>query len=151
LLPGLRDLRTPLAVGYLWVVVLWLLVHSWVPKSVKDVPAGPVHSLYELGAVLGAPVIFAAISFIAYLLGTLFRLRIFLVPRRAFQELASNGLRAFAGRLFMFGPAAFRIPAQLRTFVSTRLRETASDLPLTSHAEILNAKILKDYVGDSRR
>jgi hypothetical protein len=39
LLPGLRDLRTPLAVGYLWLVALWLALHKYLPASVVVLPA----------------------------------------------------------------------------------------------------------------
>ena len=71
LLPGLRDLRTPLAAGYLWMVGLWLLLHNKVPMSVAEAPAGPIKSLYEIGSLLGQAVILAALSFIAYLLGSM--------------------------------------------------------------------------------
>lgn len=69
LLPGLRDLRTPLAVGYLWLVTLWLLFHEWVPLTAESAPEGPVQSMYQLGTLSGATVVLAAISLVAYLLG----------------------------------------------------------------------------------
>jgi hypothetical protein len=27
-LPGLRELRAPLAAGYIWLITLWLLLHG---------------------------------------------------------------------------------------------------------------------------
>jgi hypothetical protein len=74
LLPGLRDFRTPLATGYLWVVALWLILHDWVPKTVEQA-TGPIRSLYELSSLLGTTVTLAAISFVAYLLGVMLRWR----------------------------------------------------------------------------
>ena len=67
LLPGLRDLRTPLAVGYLWLVGLWLLLHDRVPSSAS----APISSLYDLSAFLGTSAVLAAITFVAYLLGSI--------------------------------------------------------------------------------
>src|SRR5215203_1291268 len=69
LLPGLRDLRTPLATGYLWVVGLWLILHDRVPKSVEQA-TGPIRSLYELSDLHGATVTLAALTFVTYLLGS---------------------------------------------------------------------------------
>ena len=74
LLPGLRDLRTPLAVGYLWVVALWLLLHDWWPESV-EAATGPTKFLYELSALLGSAATLAALSFVVYLLGSMLRWR----------------------------------------------------------------------------
>lgn len=71
LLPGLRELRTPLAVGYLWLIWFWLLVGEPVPMKPEDAPTGSFHSIYLLGSVLGASVVLACISFVAYLFGTM--------------------------------------------------------------------------------
>jgi hypothetical protein len=55
LLPGLRNLRTPLAVGYLWIVALWLLLHDHIPKTLEQAATEPAKSLFELGSLLGGP------------------------------------------------------------------------------------------------
>jgi hypothetical protein len=36
LLPGLRDLRAPLAAGYLWLAAGWLYFAPLLPASVND-------------------------------------------------------------------------------------------------------------------
>jgi hypothetical protein len=82
LLPGIRDLRTPLATGYLWLVALWLVVHNHVPKSLHEAH-GPLRSLYELGGILGQGALVAAVSFIAYIMGSILLVRVS----------AKNGLR----------------------------------------------------------
>lgn len=67
LLPGIRDLRTPLAVGYVWLVVFWL----WIPASAKHMPThGVLGELAQLGQYVGATGLVAAASFCAYLMGT---------------------------------------------------------------------------------
>lgn len=33
LLPGLRDLRTPLAAGYIWLVAVWVALEPRIPNS----------------------------------------------------------------------------------------------------------------------
>jgi hypothetical protein len=44
-LPGLRDLRTPLATGPLWLIAVWLVVHNHVPLSTEQAQ-GPMRSLF---------------------------------------------------------------------------------------------------------
>lgn len=60
-------MRTPLTVGYLWLVLVWLL---WGDKFPKTKPAsGPVANLFELSQLIGRPATIAAFSFVAYVLG----------------------------------------------------------------------------------
>jgi hypothetical protein len=70
LLPGLRDVRTPLTVGYLWLFTAWLVFGEHVPKS-RPSGNGLVAQLFDLGGLLGKVAPIAALSFIAYLLGAL--------------------------------------------------------------------------------
>jgi hypothetical protein len=73
LLPGLRDVRTPLTVGYLWLVTGWL---TWADKVPRTRPAsdGLVSRVFELAEILGAAYAIAAVSFTAYVLGALLTL-----------------------------------------------------------------------------
>jgi hypothetical protein len=69
LLPGIRDLRTPLATGYIWLLTFWL----WTPARFKDttptvgVP-GDIARLAHYSGRLGVAI---AVSLIAYLIGVL--------------------------------------------------------------------------------
>lgn len=69
-LPGLREMRTPLAVGALWLVVGALIAAKWWDALLREVPGASalieVVTLRELSATV--PVI-AAATFLAYLLG----------------------------------------------------------------------------------
>jgi hypothetical protein len=137
LLPGLRDLRTPLAVGYLWLSALWLLVHAHIPRSIAEA-SGPLRSFYELGSFVGNAAVLAALSFIAYLLGSLLLVRI--SPRAyVFAEnepftkgsiepapipTSNTGIISFILGSYR-GKSLYR---QLSTFVEARLREAAEDL-----------------------
>lgn len=69
LLPGLRDLRVPLATGVLWLVVLWLASYPAIPSAGEA--TGLIGELYLLGAALGPTVELAVLSFIAYVVGIL--------------------------------------------------------------------------------
>jgi len=71
LLPGLRDLRAPLASGYLWLITVWLaLKHAgWLPAK-RPPGNGEVAQLWSLGGALGKTVLLAALSFLAYLVGS---------------------------------------------------------------------------------
>jgi hypothetical protein len=75
LLPGLRDLRTPLATGYLWLVVIWLLTHNRLPMTMQQAPAA-LKPLYQLGSILGATAVLTALSFIAYVTGSLLAFKV---------------------------------------------------------------------------
>jgi hypothetical protein len=69
ILLGLREIRTPLAVGYLWLVALWIGLQADVPSRVEA--TGTIRSLYEIGdtaTLVGGPV---ALSFVAYLAGAI--------------------------------------------------------------------------------
>ena len=61
LLPGLRELRAPLAAGYLWLFAAWLAFDGDVPE-----PAG-ASEFFEQFKGLGAA---AALTFAAYLIGS---------------------------------------------------------------------------------
>jgi hypothetical protein len=68
LLPGIRQVRTPLATGYVWLLTFWL----WIPEQLKntapsDVPADIMRVVLYAGRIAEG----IAISFAAYLIGAL--------------------------------------------------------------------------------
>ncbi len=68
LLPGIRELRAPLAAGYIWLLVGWLLLHDRIPGD-GDAPV--VSDLYDLADIVGRVGVAAAASLAAYLIGSL--------------------------------------------------------------------------------
>jgi hypothetical protein len=69
LLPGLRDLRSPLAGGALWLLFIWLLVHGWVGDTATLLSYWPLAPLAEVFKEAGPVGLSLAIGFAAYLLG----------------------------------------------------------------------------------
>lgn len=67
LLPGLREVRTPLTCGYVWLVVAWLLVGAEIPTERPSSQA--LALLWDLGTHVGKVGVLAAVSFAAYLVG----------------------------------------------------------------------------------
>lgn len=67
LLPGLRDLRAPLAAGYLWLTGLWLLLADSIPS--RGTATGVIADAYILVGALGHAPAIAILSFVAYVLG----------------------------------------------------------------------------------
>lgn len=67
LLPGLRDLRTPLATGYIWLISLWLLIHGRIPA--RQHADGAALAVYQLRDEIGRPASLAAVSFLAFVVG----------------------------------------------------------------------------------
>jgi hypothetical protein len=68
LLAGIRQIRAPLAAGYLWLVPVFFAVRA--PTSVDATP-GPLRQLLRVVPELGQPATAEAVSFVAYLVGSL--------------------------------------------------------------------------------
>jgi hypothetical protein len=124
LLPGLRQLRAPLAAGYLWLIAAWLAFAHAVPRPSEARP-GPLKDLYDLGALVGVATVLAAATFVAYVVGVLSvqitaaalpRLGVF---RRRRGALRSKGPIPPAER----GNGALRVVLELRMAVATPSRE----------------------------
>jgi hypothetical protein len=69
LLPGLREIRAPLAAGYLFLVTAWVLFHDRV--DVGPGASATVDAIEGLKDQLGTGAFAAALSFLAFLLGAL--------------------------------------------------------------------------------
>jgi hypothetical protein len=69
LLPGFRELRTPLAVGWTWLVAVWLLTWNAIPP--RNHATGIELRLYQLSASLGTAKVLVIGAFVAYLVGSL--------------------------------------------------------------------------------
>jgi hypothetical protein len=67
LMPGLRQLRVPLAAGVVWIVIAWLL---WARNLAPPGRAtGLLEQTYALMSFLGATVALGLLGFAAYLIG----------------------------------------------------------------------------------
>jgi hypothetical protein len=158
LLPGLRDLRTPLAAGYLWIVGLWLLIHQHVPKTVGNA-TGPIRSLYELGNIVGSTASLAALTFVAYIIGSLLSFRLGTTTNSVFRVLVkmwtggalpvdlSNMLQ-----IFFNGALAGQALRELSVLLSGRFREAGPYLQQDDLREILlNRDLSLNRSSDLRR
>jgi hypothetical protein len=70
LLPGLREVRTPLAVGYLWLLNIWLLLGGRITTAMTG-KGVLVDRLDGLVKFFGQGAAVAAVSFAAFLLGSI--------------------------------------------------------------------------------
>ena len=75
LLPGFREVRTPLVTGYLYLLWAWMVWGDGIDFAAH--PGGFLGRVYGLAGASGAASTLAAISFAAYLLGSLFEIRSF--------------------------------------------------------------------------
>ncbi|MFD8228638.1 hypothetical protein ACFV16_31380 [Streptomyces massasporeus] len=73
LLPGIREIRTPLVTGYIWLISLWLIAGSAIPG--RGQAQGKIRQIYSFTDFFGKSAILAAITFAAYLLGTLLEVK----------------------------------------------------------------------------
>jgi hypothetical protein len=69
LLPGVREFRTPLTVGYLWLLALWIWLGDDLPSETDA--RGLLQRVYEFGNLFPQAALLAALSFVAYLIGVL--------------------------------------------------------------------------------
>jgi hypothetical protein len=69
LLPGIRDLRAPLAGGMLWLVFGWFLLHALADDAYALAAEWPWSSFTPLFSDIGAGGIIVAASFAAYVIG----------------------------------------------------------------------------------
>ncbi|NJP97668.1 hypothetical protein HCN51_51000 [Nonomuraea sp. FMUSA5-5] len=51
LLPGVREIRTPLAVGYAWLLVVWVAIGHTIPEPAKA--TGVIADTYRLAQAAG--------------------------------------------------------------------------------------------------
>lgn len=88
LLPGLRELRTPLAAGYMWLLFAWLLVEPSVPSSREELTgvSASISRLIDEGSVVALG---AGITFVAYLVGTVY-VGLLRVPHAAYRYRAAQ-------------------------------------------------------------
>ncbi|MFF3669865.1 hypothetical protein [Microtetraspora malaysiensis] len=69
LLPGIREIRAPLAAGYLWLAVVWLQWGIGLPHPGQA--QGVLAEVYRMGEAAGPAPVGVAVSFVAYLVGAL--------------------------------------------------------------------------------
>ncbi|MFC9498435.1 hypothetical protein [Streptomyces sp. NPDC056982] len=86
LLPGIRELRTPLAAGYMYLLSLFLLLASRVPTESEARP--PLSHIYDAVGWMGKPAAFAVGTFVAYLVGSVLEWRAAKISRRLRHPLA---------------------------------------------------------------
>jgi hypothetical protein len=70
LLPGLRDLRAPLAAEYLWLAAGWLYFAPQLPASVDDAQ-GVLKDIYRVVDRSDHVAVAAGLTFVAYIVGIL--------------------------------------------------------------------------------
>lgn len=68
-LPGLRELRAPLAAGYLWLLAAWLTAEPYLPS--RSEATGLLKAMLELEDAISAVGVAAVLSFAAYLVGSI--------------------------------------------------------------------------------
>lgn len=73
LLPGFRELRAPLVVGYLYMLAAVLAVGTAIPSK-TEVPEF-LQPLYELAEWMGKAAVLGVSAFVAYLLGSVLMIR----------------------------------------------------------------------------
>lgn len=98
-LPGVREIRTPLTVGYMWFLVLWLAIGHRLPPPSRA--SGVLADIFRISHAVGPAGTAVAVSVAAYIVGIL------LVP-------LSLNLIYFTGMMLRRSPAAALTPGHYR-------------------------------------
>src|SRR5690242_12607993 len=70
LLPGLRDVRTPLMVGYSWLLIGWLIFAGKLPSH-RAPGKGAIAHLLDLSKLVGCSATLVPLSVVAYIVGAI--------------------------------------------------------------------------------
>jgi hypothetical protein len=134
ILPGLRDLRTPLACGYIWLLNLWLWFGSDLPKPGQGNKL--VDRISDLDGVLGTTTLVGAITFTAYLIGSTTMISVGRLVTRFPPEPVYAGRRAsFRRRWFKWTAGLSAVSCRQIKDYTERLRLQALDSGSTHFAE----------------
>ena len=127
-LPVLREVRAPLVGGYLWLFALWIAFADAVPRKAEIAQGSVWANLHRLADAVGPAGQVAAVSVVAYLIGSLVDEVIRLLVRRP-HELADQLLEV--GEAV---PESSRLAEEgLRLLAEANLR-THVAVPLTAAA-----------------
>jgi hypothetical protein len=175
LLPGVRAVRTPLAVGLLWLLTLWIALEPTVPTSSEA--SGVLESLERLEPVLSAIGALACISFAAYVVGAVYltavgalaRVTVMVTDmRQGFLPMDRAAARElnltrgdFRSRSARLPPLPLEVNHRLMRYVESRLDEAArtstenepkarvaespGDPPAQQHADVSPADATQTY------
>ncbi|WP_435080326.1 hypothetical protein [Clavibacter michiganensis] len=81
LVPGLRDLRSPLACGLLWLLAAWFAIARQSPDVDSEEAPQLVREIWRLVEPLGTPGVVAVVTFVAYLAGVVLSVQLSQVYR----------------------------------------------------------------------
>jgi hypothetical protein len=151
LLPGLRELRAPLAAGYLWLASLWLVLSGvgWLPAK-RPSGDGEVAQLWDLSGILGKTVMLAVVTFIAYLIGSFLEM----FPDGPFADrlvplvlLRRRPWYLPSGMVFVRGTEDRMVDAEPDLGKWARIRELTGRVPESSSSNKVTQETRKRMVG----
>jgi hypothetical protein len=144
LLPGIRELRAPLAAGYIWLAFLYLVFGT--PDTLADLP-DPLEALVGEIDSFGPAATAVAASFVAYLVGS--------ISQDAFGRFLPAGLELVANRFPRRDEAGEYLAYTLAEFdfAAKRIlsRELAdSDLQDNRRLALVSAERANQLLGEMR-
>ncbi|MFC7266579.1 hypothetical protein [Streptomyces lutosisoli] len=139
-LPGIRELRTPLATGYIYLLALFLIVGDQIPT--KGEAHDPLKLLYDVVGWIGKPTALAAATFVAYLLGSVLQVRAAAVGRGFRRATSQRVLRPYRERLEELWERWTDTPARFVVWLDLEVDEAGAEVPTPS------VITLKMYVRD---
>lgn len=153
LLPGIRELRTPLAAGYLYLSSLLLLFGSRIPA--KNKLDDHLSMFYGIAGWMGKPALIAASTFIAYLVGSILEVRATTVSRFLRYVRSRGTVHRWLVRLGNLReqgsgdwPVIRRLRFDLRWNLGYRDLAVQSELPTTTVDTL--AVYLRDNLGEDK-
>jgi hypothetical protein len=147
LLPGVRELRAPLAAGYLWLLAVYLAFEPLVPRDIEGTLWDSLDRLREAISPAGVAV---AVSFLAYVVGSLSE-TLTAARGRLTARLGGNRMRVGQGHLVGWRNGAFSTRNGLLTIWRGRSTPQGTEVYVREPA-VVGAKgreALRGVIGSS--
>jgi hypothetical protein len=133
LLPGVREVRAPLAAGYTWLLAAWLLYGS----DASQHPTGVTLDLKRLHEQVSTAGSAVALSFVAYLIGVFSIAATGVLAGWTIRTLRPFVTARLRRTPWWFADVASRTDAALEIVVARRMDEMAAALEVVSRVEPL--------------
>ncbi|MDI9919347.1 MULTISPECIES: hypothetical protein [unclassified Rhodococcus (in: high G+C Gram-positive bacteria)] len=146
ILPGLRDLRTPLATGYLWLVAMFMLILGGVlPTREGGLPF--VRELYTLSDGVGATAMLGVLTFVAYLIGSVLTVENIAPKVKAGSKIGSIALHFIPGMILTRLTTKNPVRRQLYEVIEIELSRAKQRTVSSDYIELIKS-ISPSYLQD---
>ncbi|WP_314254617.1 hypothetical protein [Streptomyces sp. DSM 40907] len=139
-LPGIRELRTPLATGYIYLLTVFLIMDGKLPTRSKTPQL--LAPLYDIMEWMGKPAVLAAVTFVAYIVGSVLRVHPAAISRGIRRATSQGILRSYRETLEELWAIFTDTTSRFVVWADLRVEDVGAEVPTPS------VTMLQMYVRD---